>query len=126
MSNPVVASHFGAVQLAVSVFAWARLSEATTAPVVGVIVSVPSEFETEVTELPPEQLPAVHAPPLPTMQSPFTGAMPVGFPEPPGLITRSPAVGHVNDTLGRGGTKATNPNQVDPFDGAAPTPIWSI
>ena len=34
---------------AVQVFAWVRLREATTAPIVGDIVSVPSTLRTEVT-----------------------------------------------------------------------------
>jgi len=37
----------------VQVLAWPRAKEATTAPVVGLMVSVPSEFETELTAPPP-------------------------------------------------------------------------
>ena len=38
----------------VQVFGCARAREATTAPLVGLMVSVPSEFETELTDPPPE------------------------------------------------------------------------
>jgi hypothetical protein len=43
------------VCVAVQVFAWPKAREATTAPVVGEIVSVPSELETEFTA--PDPLP---------------------------------------------------------------------
>ena len=48
---------------AVHEFALARLSEATTAPVVGEIVNVPSAFETDVTAPLPRQLPLIEKQP---------------------------------------------------------------
>jgi hypothetical protein len=56
-----VARMFEKVCNALKVFACARLSDATTAPLVGEIVSVPSELDTVATLLPP---PLPHADPV--------------------------------------------------------------